>query len=1158
MSALTADVPPLVPGTLLSTPQPRPGSVAEIYKEYVQVRIPNTDEIEDPFIKRHFESFRNAMSEWQAQASLKRDISDEQMDSFMIALNEYCTRHNVTSKKRFDRAVYVIRKELNLSPSKGQMVAAYQRLAGSTRLPYNATVEHQMVKRGSRTPSGVLVITLLTAPGPFSCPKNCAYCPHEPGQPRSYLSTEPAVLRANQNGFDAVSQFNDRASTLERNGHTIDKIEILILGGTWSGYPRDYQEEFIRDVYYAANVYYSDADCAATSPPSPQTDPVRGGAASGAGAGCKSEGCFDGGCSEQVADSSQVGSSSSSDYWRGKRQPMSLEEEQKRNELAKARIVGLTVETRPDFINRFELRLLRRYGCTRVQLGVQHTDDEILKVIQRGHTVQNSIKAMQQLKDAGFKVDIHIMPDLPGSNPEKDRQMFNYLLSSPDLQADQWKIYPCEVTPFSQIERWYKNGEYKPYAEIEDGRHLLDLLIEVKLNVLPWIRVNRVIRDIPNQSIIGGNEKTNLRQILDVRMRESGGKCRCIRCRETKDDLAGDVGAAELKTRIYLTLGGIEYFLSFENPQTDKLFSFLRLRLRDAETMERERAGEIKHPSIPELSGCALIRDLHVYGASCFTGDCVDLACEAMGHSQCRPERNPDTLKGATSGALASHSVGLGWRLLEKAESIAFGQGYTKMAITAGVGMRHYYRRYGYNLEGTYMIKPLTKASMALTAKVALSGHMKPLQPDEDTAVGLRLSNSPPQAAPPPLPLPAPSVPSSAAPESPTITKSQQEEEEEEEPCTPLKENGEASSPSPPAPAASAGSAHGEVQSRAGQREGRETASECSERKCRSLPPQLGEKEAEAGCQGEGDVIRAGRQQEREPSVSVEKEKKEEEEETTVKASGERNEAEDSHSPCRTSPGPPHTGGGGGSTVPPSSPNGAHGGTEEEEVGVEGEGKEKGDGVVLGRREGEGEGGCGSENQRDGGGRSWEGGEEGGAIECPSSSLGLPSASSNPDVSALSTESAKRTETEKESIRNEGIENPLPGCTADESEEEVGVRKEGGVKRGKNGGSSDSSSPSSGGLRSTSSACGEGGEGTGGGAIVPASSLNVPEEKHALSPSGEEDGMGGWLGLGVGREEIQVVVFGVAVGFSAALSFSVVQWALNRCFGSGGKGGGSR
>ncbi|KAF4725355.1 hypothetical protein FOZ63_030064, partial [Perkinsus olseni] len=223
------------------------------------------------------------------------------------------------------------------------------------------------------------------------------------------------------------------------------------------------------------------------------------------------------------------------------RSKLSLEEEQVRNEVSDCKIIGLTLETRPDYVNPTELRRLRTLGCTRVQIGVQHTDNQILKTINRGHTVEDSMKAVRLLKESCFKVDIHLMPDLPTSNPEKDREMFKFVLETPYLQADHWKIYPCEVTPFSTIEKWYSEGSYMPYTEVrdtaqgKDPKLLVDLLVWTKARVHPWIRLNRVIRDIPEVSIIAGNQNTNLRQMIFKELAKQGKYCRCIRCREVRD-----------------------------------------------------------------------------------------------------------------------------------------------------------------------------------------------------------------------------------------------------------------------------------------------------------------------------------------------------------------------------------------------------------------------------------------------------------------------------------------------------------------------------------------------------------------------------------------------------------------------------------------------
>ncbi|KAF4747799.1 hypothetical protein FOZ63_029448, partial [Perkinsus olseni] len=383
------------------------------------------------------------------------------------------------------------------------------------------------LKKSIRSNSGVVVITIVTAPGSFSCPNDCYYCPNEPGQPRSYLSTEPAVARANQNKFDPVLQFWDRATTLARQGHTVDKVEIIVLGGTWSFYPHEYQEQFCRDLFYAANIFNEAAIA-----------------------------------KNRKLDVSSLEAHSMPSLNSLYRSKLSLEEEQVRNEVSDCKIIGLTLETRPDYVNSTELRRLRTLGCTRVQIGVQHTDNQILKTINRGHTVEDSMKAVKLLKESCFKVDIHLMPDLPTSNPEKDREMFKFVLETPYLQADHWKIYPCEVTPFSTIEKWYSEGSYMPYTE-KDPKLLVDLLVWTKARVHPWIRLNRVIRDIPEVSIIAGNQNTNLRQMIFKELAKQGKYCRCIRCREVRD-WPEDESLLRLAKRWYRSSDGDECFLSFE------------------------------------------------------------------------------------------------------------------------------------------------------------------------------------------------------------------------------------------------------------------------------------------------------------------------------------------------------------------------------------------------------------------------------------------------------------------------------------------------------------------------------------------------------------------------------------------------------------------
>jgi len=328
------------------------------------------------------------------------------------------------------------------------------------------------------------------------------------------------VLRANRNKFDPVLQFHDRAATLAMNGHPVDKIEILVLGGTWSSYPHSYQESFVRDLFYAANTFW--------------------------------------------------------DRDQPSREPKSLAEEQLENETAKSKIIGLTLETRPDCIDAAELRRFRRYGCTRVQLGVQHTDDAILKLVNRGHGLQATIDGMRRLMDCGYKVDAHLMPDLPGTTVQKDREMFEYVLQSDDVRADQLKLYPHSVVPWTVTKKWLENGTFKPMSDHD----LQELLIDFKSKVHPWIRLNRVIRDIPDHYISGGNAKTNLRQDLLSIMKHRGMRCECIRCREVRLDKS-QIASAELVVRRYRAAGGAEYFISFETPDRKTIFGFLRLRITD-------------------------------------------------------------------------------------------------------------------------------------------------------------------------------------------------------------------------------------------------------------------------------------------------------------------------------------------------------------------------------------------------------------------------------------------------------------------------------------------------------------------------------------------------------------------------------------------------
>lgn len=501
----------------------------------------------------------------------------------------------------------VFSKRKMVPVSKANLIVAYKNLIKKGKIKEDKHFAKLLTKRAVRTLSGVSVITVLSKP--FTCPGRCVYCPLEPDMPKSYLSNEPAAARAKMNMFDPVRQVNMRIQALLNNGHQVDKLEMLVLGGTWSFYPKDYQEEFIRDLFYAANTFDQ----------------------------------------------------------KEKRERLSLLEEQKINEDTKYKIIGLTLETRPDFINEDEIKRLRYLGTTRVQIGVQHTDNKILDLINRDHDIEESIKATKMLKEAGLKVDHHYMPDLPGSTPEKDLKMFEYVFSSQDLQPDQVKIYPCVVNEYAPLYRWYEQGKYKPFAE----KDLLELLLKIKEIVPPWIRINRLIRDIPEESIIAGNKITNLRQYLQAEMKKRGKACKCIRCREVKGET---VEKPKLIKREYPASDGQEIFLSFESEDEKKIYAFLRLRFNE----------NPKENIFPELKNASLVRELHVYGKMIpvYSEDSDDEISQAQ-------------------------HLGLGKQLMAEAEKITQEKGLQKVAVISGIGVRNYYKKLGYELEGTYMTKKL-------------------------------------------------------------------------------------------------------------------------------------------------------------------------------------------------------------------------------------------------------------------------------------------------------------------------------------------------------------------------------------------------------------------------------------------------------------------
>ena len=332
---------------------------------------------------------------------------------------------------------------------------------------------------------------------------------------------------------------------------------------------------------------------------------------------------------------------------------------------------------------------MRYYGCTRVQLGIQHTNNEILDIINRRHHVEHSIKAIQMLKENGFKVDIHIMPDLPGSNPEKDKVMMLDIFESPYFQPDYLKIYPCLDVQYTEIRKWKQDGRWKPYAEENNGRDLIDVVVFAKRLMPRWMRVNRVQRDFPvaneknNQvGYVSNTIPTNFRQLVLKELANYGQTCQCINCREIKDN-PSDPTRAKLMIEEYDASEGKEFFISYNTEDMKYLYGFIRLRFNN-----NKKNGPFKNNDM------ALIRELHVYGS-------VEKVNE----------------KEQTSTV---QHMGFGKKLIKEAERIAWDNGYSEMAIISAVGTRNYYRKFGYELKNTYMVKELSNPHILLDIALVL------------------------------------------------------------------------------------------------------------------------------------------------------------------------------------------------------------------------------------------------------------------------------------------------------------------------------------------------------------------------------------------------------------------------------------------------------
>lgn len=558
--------------------------------------------------------------------------------------------------------------------SLSNLVDAYRTFAGQDGIPdFDEDVLHKLRRKPVRTMSGVTPVTVLTKP--FPCPGKCIFCPNDVRMPKSYLADEPGAQRAEKNAFDPYLQTYIRLLTYKNLGHPVEKIEIIILGGTWSFYPETYQIWFIKRIFDAMHDFGNNIDG--------RDDVV---------AALQQKSMFTG---ENISNVTIQGISLNESYnqvvqniyademyrSRGLVDEIAggnhersvvdefatwdeLEAVHKENETADCRAVGLVIETRPDHISEEEVIRVRRLGCTKVQIGFQSLNDKVLTMNKRGHDVQATRRAVKLLRKAGFKIHAHWMPNLYGSSPQEDIEDYDKMFGDADFRPDELKIYPCSLIESAELMQQYQSGEWEPYTHDE----LLRVLVACFKETPEYCRLTRVIRDIPGTDIVDGNKVTNFRQLVDIELERQGLKSSDIRAREIrKKQVTGD--DLHLNSVAYASSMSEEIFLQYITDDRD-IAGFLRLSLPVAD----------EPALVDELEGCAMIREVHVYGLAVGIGESVE--------------------------GRAQH-LGLGKKLIEEAVTIAKAKGYKKLAVISSIGTREYYRKRGFSDGHLYQIRDI-------------------------------------------------------------------------------------------------------------------------------------------------------------------------------------------------------------------------------------------------------------------------------------------------------------------------------------------------------------------------------------------------------------------------------------------------------------------
>lgn len=563
---------------------------------------------------------------------------------------------NIEASNNFDYTK--LRKVLKEYPkdgagfySKDELVSGYNLLIAEGLMEKSKDLMNKLRMKPMRTMSGVATVTTLTKP--FPCPGKCIFCPNDVRMPKSYLADEPGAQRAERNNFDPYLQTYNRLLALKNIGHNTGKVELIILGGTWSYYPEEYQIWFVKECFRAMNDFgiqdnreevetkniFEEADKTPRKTDSGRIrsyneiiDEVE-----------KNEG-------KDLLTESQLST------WE------ELYSEQKNNETALSRCVGLVIETRPDWITESEVIKIRKLGATKVQIGIQSLQDGVMLANMRGHGVKETVEAIRLLRLGGFKIHAHWMPNLYGSTVENDIEDYSRLWEE-EIRPDELKIYPTSIIANTELFELYKRGKYKPYTYDE----LLEVLTKTMPTTPRYCRLTRIVRDIPSNDIMAGNKLTNFRQIAEKEIEAIGGRCQCIRCREIRNQA---VNWKDLTQEVieYKSSVGKEYFISYKTIADDKICGFLRLAIPDHEVSNGNFIAELQNKSI--------IREVHVYG------QVVGIGSKSNGRSQ---------------------HLGLGTMLMEKAKEISKEHGYDNISVISAIGTREYYRKKGFTEEGLYM-----------------------------------------------------------------------------------------------------------------------------------------------------------------------------------------------------------------------------------------------------------------------------------------------------------------------------------------------------------------------------------------------------------------------------------------------------------------------